>query len=214
MSRVITTIISRLKKKIDFSEGPNPRHGHCQITIDDNNILIIGGAGVIKGAYSDVFLLTFDTNIENAKWKEITVIPIKKFKKNKFNFQVNNTKFWPPHFWGIRGCKVENKVVFLSRPHFVNNDKTFHKRPILTAASSVASSSSGQSRLSSPDSPQDRRAVAAAFLNAQQKIDGLTESAALRRKSQFITSKSLDEQVSDIIFLYTVFFLNNILFLE
>uniref|UniRef100_A0A914ZH82 Uncharacterized protein n=1 Tax=Panagrolaimus superbus TaxID=310955 RepID=A0A914ZH82_9BILA len=73
------------------------------------------------------------------------------------------------------------------------SNKTFQKRPVLTAASSIASSSSGQSRLSSPDSPQDRRAVAAAFLNAQ-KIDGLSESAALRRKSQFITSKSLDEQ--------------------
>uniref|UniRef100_A0A914Y885 F-box domain-containing protein n=1 Tax=Panagrolaimus superbus TaxID=310955 RepID=A0A914Y885_9BILA len=122
-----TQILSSVKCT---GEGPSPRHGHCQITVDDHNVLIIGGAGVIKGAYSDVFLLTFDKNIEKAKWKEI---------------KVNNTEFWPPHFWGIRGCRVDNRVVFLSRPHFVNQDKTFQKRPVLTAASSIASSSSGQS---------------------------------------------------------------------
>ena len=72
----------------------------------------------------------------------------------------------------------------------------YRKRPTLSTAVSVtSSSSSGQSRLSSPDSPQDRRAVAAAFSNAS-KESTLTESAALRRKSQFLTSRSLDEQVS------------------
>uniref|UniRef100_A0AC34PUA3 F-box domain-containing protein n=1 Tax=Panagrolaimus sp. JU765 TaxID=591449 RepID=A0AC34PUA3_9BILA len=163
-----------------FGEPPSPRHGHCQVVVDNYNILIIGGAGVIRGVYSDIFLLTFEPCMFKATWNSIKVL---------------NKELWPPHFWGVRGCRAGNKVVFLSRPqHYDSRMRAHRQRPTLdTAISVTSSSSSGQSRLSSPDSPQDRRAVAAAFSNAT-KENNLSESAALRRKSQFITSRSLDEQ--------------------
>uniref|UniRef100_A0A7E4ZZP6 Uncharacterized protein n=1 Tax=Panagrellus redivivus TaxID=6233 RepID=A0A7E4ZZP6_PANRE len=158
-----------------MDESPVPRHGHCQIVIDDYNVLVIGGASVIRGINNDVFLLTFDKLCGSGIWTKI---------------KINNKEYWPPHVWGIRGCQVGKNVVFLSRPHRV-------ERPALTPTPSIASSSSGsQSRLASPDSPQDRRAVAAAFSSAQRS-QGLTASAALRRKAQFLTSKSLDEQKND-----------------
>ncbi|KAE9551339.1 hypothetical protein FO519_005454 [Halicephalobus sp. NKZ332] len=137
-------------------EPPSPRHGHCQVVVDDYNLLIIGGAGVIRGVYSDIFLLTFEPSMDQASWKQIKVL---------------NKELWPPHFWGIRGCRVANKVVFLSRPQYVDLETGSHRqRPTLSTAVSVtSSSSSGQSRLSSPDSPQDRRAVAAAFSNASKE---------------------------------------------
>lgn len=56
-----------------YRDPPTPRHGHCQVVLDDYNLLIIGGAGVIRGVYSDIFLLTFDPGMSHATWKSIRV---------------------------------------------------------------------------------------------------------------------------------------------
>lgn len=105
--------------------------------------------------------------------------------------------------WCHRACKVGTNAVVLSRPTKCNITKRSRRR---RASSQIASTSSAH-RISSPDSPQDRRAVAAAFCSAGSgsETSGLVtigdddggerfNCLETKRKPILFSSRSLDEQ--------------------
>lgn len=67
---------------------PAPRYGHTQVTIDDNNILLIGGCGGPNQIFSDVWLLTSSPGRKfvKAKWEKVKVKNSEKFSANDFHY--------------------------------------------------------------------------------------------------------------------------------
>lgn len=133
---------------------------------------------------------------------------------------MENIELTPPYMWCHRACKVGKNALVLSRPTKYDITKQSRRRRTSTQSNNSGSGSAAHLpyRISSPDSPQDRRAVAAAFCNetavaetSNYSVSGLVTSTgdvivskgsywgrgnlAAKRKPILLSSKSLDEQV-------------------
>lgn len=120
--------------------------------------------------------------------------------------------------WCHRACKIDKNAVVLSRPTKYNVSKRSRRRRASTQSNNSGSSSASHLpyRISSPDSLQDRRAVAAAFCNEAALAGSSTNTGngittnysigtrasrwikgglAAKRKPILLSSRSLDEQV-------------------
>ncbi len=61
------------ERKIDGFR-PEPRYGHSQVTLDDENLLIIGGCGGPGKQYDDLWILNWPRNSTlNARWQKISI---------------------------------------------------------------------------------------------------------------------------------------------
>ncbi|KAH7731389.1 Kelch motif family protein [Aphelenchoides avenae] len=154
---------------------PHPRYGQTQILLDNNHLVIIGGCGGPSVMLNDVWMLEFDMDFQRGwKWTQL---------------KVENQELTPPYMWCHRGVKVGSNAVLLSRP--IRNHLARGRRR-------TSRSNSNSNRLSSPDSPSDRRAVAAAFsnVNLTKQPENRVGSSNLtpRKKPMLLSSKSLDEQ--------------------
>jgi F-box protein 42 len=67
---------------------PTSRYGHTQVTLDDENVLVIGGCGGPNQVFADVWLLTScpGRNFLKAKWEKIKIINTEKFTANDFHY--------------------------------------------------------------------------------------------------------------------------------
>ncbi|XP_046858018.1 F-box only protein 42-like isoform X2 [Xenia sp. Carnegie-2017] len=77
--------------------GPTERFGHTQVTVSDENILIIGGCGYRNTEFSDVWLL----NVNCWTWHEVAV---------------NDKIYEAPQLWSHPAVMVNTTVVVFSRP--------------------------------------------------------------------------------------------------
>lgn len=89
------------------SPKPSPRYGHFQISVDENNILILGGCGGPNNMFSDAWLLTLGSKTNVWKWTPIII-------KNK--------EWAASHMWCNPACKVGDKLVVLGPPHTLAGD--------------------------------------------------------------------------------------------
>ncbi|XP_060066686.1 F-box only protein 42-like [Ylistrum balloti] len=87
------------KKKQIGNKKPSPRYGQTQMTIDDSHILIIGGCGGPNQIFSDVWLLSLDS--EPWQWQEVRVL---------------HPENAAPQLWCHPACKVGDMIVVLSKP--------------------------------------------------------------------------------------------------
>ncbi|KAL3117101.1 hypothetical protein niasHT_007504 [Heterodera trifolii] len=171
---------------------PPPRYGHSQVLLDNRHLVVIGGCGGPNLMYSDVWLLDFDLHGDTEwKWTQLNV---------------ENLDMTPPYTWCHKAEKVGTNAVIVSRP--VKANVSAPRRPsnrhVRRRTSSQSTSASGGSgRLASPDSPLDRKAVAAAFCaggsfeQQQQQLDHQKHHRGRkdeRGKPILLTSRSLDDQ--------------------
>ncbi|XP_066155294.1 F-box only protein 42-like isoform X1 [Euwallacea fornicatus] len=77
---------------------PNARFGHTQVTLDDKNLLILGGSGGPTHQYSDCWLL----NMEGRSWTWVKV-------------ELEGKENAPSNIWSNPGCKIGDKIVILNR---------------------------------------------------------------------------------------------------
>jgi F-box protein 42 len=99
---------------------PQGRYGQTQISLNEHNLLIIGGCGGPNSVVNDVWLLNMEGSIE-------TNVKQDNFIENKYfllktglrwrwkELSVENQEHGACHMWCSPGCKVEEKVVFLCR---------------------------------------------------------------------------------------------------
>ncbi|KAI1721100.1 galactose oxidase, central domain-containing protein [Ditylenchus destructor] len=165
---------------------PPPRYGQSHILLDARHLIIIGGCGGPNVMLNDVWLLDFDLEGDTEwRWTQL---------------KVEGLDLTPPYMWCHRACKVGQNAVVLSRPTKYNVKRTKRRR-----ASSQSTTNSGCHRISSPDSPQDRRAVAAAFCSSTLtrgdsngennfRPSGHSDDITSKRKPLLLSSRSLDEQ--------------------
>ncbi|XP_067002520.1 F-box only protein 42 isoform X2 [Anabrus simplex] len=85
-------------KQATSETKPHPRYGQSQISIDDNNILILGGCGGPNMVFSDVWLLSMTEPVWT--WQKLPV---------------RNQQWSPTHLWCHPACKIGQRVVVFSR---------------------------------------------------------------------------------------------------
>ena len=147
---------------------PPPRYGQSQLLLDDRPLIIVGGCGGPNVNFSDVWLLDFDLQgDEEWRWTQIKVSAIL-WMIDWFLIillQVLNPELTPPYMWCHRACKVGTNAVVVSRPikcdlirRNGSNRRGLHRRRT-SSQSTTSSTGGGSARLTSPDSPSDRRAV-------------------------------------------------------
>uniref|UniRef100_A0A914HT38 F-box domain-containing protein n=1 Tax=Globodera rostochiensis TaxID=31243 RepID=A0A914HT38_GLORO len=163
---------------------PPPRYGHSQILLDTRHLVVIGGCGGPNVMYSDVWMLDFDLHCD-AEWRWTQL-------------KVENLEMTPPYTWCHKAEKVGTNAVIVSRPIKSNafTRRTTNWNGHRRTSSQSTSASGGSGRLASPDSPLDRKAVAAAFCSSSfeqlnQKHKGKRDE---RGKPILLTSRSLDDQ--------------------
>lgn len=170
---------------------PPPRYGQSQVLLDDRHLIIIGGCGGPSVNFADVWMLDFDLS-GDAEWRWTQI-------------KVDNPELTPPYMWCYQACKVGQNAVIVSRPvkqdkmrPGTNNRRGIHRRR--TSSQSTTSSAGGSGRLTSPDSPSDRRAVAAAFCSSasseqlHQQVQRKRGNLQRDGKPILLTSRSLDDQ--------------------
>uniref|UniRef100_A0A914DQ99 Uncharacterized protein n=1 Tax=Acrobeloides nanus TaxID=290746 RepID=A0A914DQ99_9BILA len=157
--------------------SPSPRYGQSLIKLDENNFVVIGGCAGPGMVLNDVCLLTMDFTNFTGQWTLL---------------KIENPELTPTNIWCHSACKVGQNAVLFGKP--------IHQG-LIRRHRSRSTNSSPKRRISSPDSPQDRQAVAA-FVNSRlqnckaessSELDGESENSTLKRKP-FLSSKSLDEQ--------------------
>ncbi|XP_069687513.1 F-box only protein 42 [Periplaneta americana] len=77
---------------------PHSRYGQSQISLDDKNILILGGCGGPNMVFSDVWLLSLTDPVWT--WREVAV---------------RNPQWAATHMWCHPACKIGQRVVIFSR---------------------------------------------------------------------------------------------------
>ncbi|XP_065163548.1 F-box only protein 42 [Atheta coriaria] len=77
---------------------PQERYGQSQTVLDDENVLIMGGSGGPQIFFSDIWIL----NMKGNHWKWIKV-------------EVRNSHHAPPNLWCNPVCKIEDKLIVLSK---------------------------------------------------------------------------------------------------
>ncbi|XP_017767920.1 PREDICTED: F-box only protein 42 [Nicrophorus vespilloides] len=77
---------------------PPGRYGHSQTWLDDNNLLIMGGSGGPSVNYSDAWRLTLTDNL----WTWVQV-------------EMRSITEAPDNLWCNPACRVDNKIIVLSR---------------------------------------------------------------------------------------------------
>ncbi|KAF7636945.1 F-box domain-containing protein, partial [Meloidogyne graminicola] len=172
---------------------PPPRYGQSQLLLDNKHLIIVGGCGGPNMNFSDVWLLDFDLYGDSEwRWTQL---------KATISYQLT-----PPYMWCHRACKVGTNAVVVSRPikytcstrGSVSERRGIHRRR--TSSQSTSSSAGGGSgRLTSPDSPSDKRAVAAAFCASSaeqlhQQVQRKRGNSQRDKKPILLTSRSLDDQ--------------------
>uniref|UniRef100_A0A1I8AYT5 F-box domain-containing protein n=1 Tax=Meloidogyne hapla TaxID=6305 RepID=A0A1I8AYT5_MELHA len=171
---------------------PPPRYGQSQLLLDNNHLIIIGGCGGPNMNFSDVWLLDFDLHGDSEwKWTQL---------------KVENQELTPPYMWCHRACKVGTNAVVVSRPIKYNcatrgsgSEKSGIRRRRTSSQSTTSSAGGGSGRLTSPDSPSDKRAVAAAFCASSaeqlhQQVQRKRGNSQRDKKPILLTSRSLDDQ--------------------
>uniref|UniRef100_A0A914L7D5 F-box domain-containing protein n=1 Tax=Meloidogyne incognita TaxID=6306 RepID=A0A914L7D5_MELIC len=171
---------------------PPPRYGQSQILLDNNHLIIIGGCGGPNMNFSDVWLLDFDL-CGDSEWKWTQL-------------KVENQELTPPYMWCHRACKVGTNAVVVSRPikstcamRGSEPEKGGIHRRRTSSQSTTSSAGGGSGRLTSPDSPSDKRAVAAAFCASSaeqlhQQVQRKRGNSHRDKKPILLTSRSLDDQ--------------------
>uniref|UniRef100_A0A915MSD0 F-box domain-containing protein n=1 Tax=Meloidogyne javanica TaxID=6303 RepID=A0A915MSD0_MELJA len=171
---------------------PPPRYGQSQILLDNNHLIIIGGCGGPNMNFSDVWLLDFDL-FGDSEWKWTQL-------------KVENQELTPPYMWCHRACKVGTNAVVVSRPikstcamRGSEPEKSGIHRRRTSSQSTTSSAGGGSGRLTSPDSPSDKRAVAAAFCASSaeqlhQQVQRKRGNSHRDKKPILLTSRSLDDQ--------------------
>lgn len=87
------------QRKHTSNKRPNPRYGQTQVTLDENHILVIGGCGGPNQIFNDLWILCLDT--DPWSWQEVTI---------------NQPEFSAPQLWCHPACKVNDKIIVLSKP--------------------------------------------------------------------------------------------------
>ncbi|XP_062611135.1 F-box only protein 42-like [Saccostrea cucullata] len=87
------------QRKHTGNKRPNPRYGQTQVTLDDTHILVVGGCGGPNQIFNDLWLLCLDT--DPWSWEEVII---------------NQSEFSAPQLWCHPACKVNDKMIVLSKP--------------------------------------------------------------------------------------------------